>query len=120
MDRRLFLLAALSLAGCATIPPQVAPADVALQELEPLYAAVAGREALAIRVASGGCTAKADFTFYVERRRGAATLAFARRRLDTCRAVAAGRVDLAFPWAELGLRPAEPVFLLNPLASDAP
>lgn len=117
MHRRLFLIAAVSLAGCASLRPRLTPADVALQELEPLYGAVAGRDALTVTVASSGCTAKADFAFYVERRRGAVTLAFARKRLDTCRSFAMGRTELAFTWAELGLKPAEPVFMLNPLTA---
>ena len=116
MNRRLFLLAALALSGCATVPPTVlAPAGSALSELEPLYRAEAGRKALTISVASNGCTAKADFAFYVERKGEAVTLAFGRKRLDTCRSFAVGRTDLVFTWAELGLPTQTPVFLLNPL-----
>jgi hypothetical protein len=120
MNRRVFVLAALAAAGCATAPPppriQIqAPAGVALAELEPLYAADAGREALTIRVASSGCTTKADFAFYVERRGEAVTLAFGRKKLDACRSFAAGHIDLRFTWAELGVGPRTPVFLLNPL-----
>jgi len=115
MNRRLFTLAALALAGCATTtPPAVAP-GAPLAELEPLYRADAGREALIIAVASNGCTAKADFAFHVERRGEAVTLAFARKRLDTCQSFAMGKTDLSFTWAELGVAPLTPVFLLNPL-----
>ena len=117
MDRRLFLVACLSLAGCATAPPRLTPAETALGELEPVYAATAGREAIIISVASSGCTAKADFAFYVERKGSAVTLAFARKKLDRCKSFAMGRTELAFTWAELGLEPRSPVFLLNPLAA---
>jgi len=119
MDRRLFLLAFAALAGCATLPPAppLSPAETALAELEPLYAAAAGRDAVTISVASNGCTAKADFAFHLERRGAVVTLAFARRRLDTCKSFAMGKTDLAFTWAELGLAPRTPVFLLNPLTS---
>ena len=119
MDRRLFLLAALALAGCASLPPPkiVAPAGSALQELEPLYVARAGRDALTIRVSSNGCTAKADFAFYVEPKGDAVTLAFGRKRIDSCRSFAMGHADLTFTWAELGLAPRTPVFLLNPLVA---
>jgi len=116
MNRRLFVLAALALCGCATTaPPVVAPAAGALAELEPLYRADAGREALTISVASNGCTAKADFAFYVERTGQSVTLAFGRKRIDTCKSFAMGRTELTFTWAELGLEPRTPVFLLNPL-----
>lgn len=115
MNRRLFVLAALALGGCASLrgPPAAAPGPLA--ELEPLYAAQAGEDALVITVASHGCTAKADLTFYVERRAGAVTLAFARKHVETCRAPRPGAAELAFTWVELGLDPRTPVFLLNPL-----
>ena len=86
-----------------------------LSELEPLYRAEAGREALIISVASNGCTAKADFAFYVERKGEAVALAFGRKRVDTCQSFAMGRTDLTFTWAELGVAPRTAVFLLNPL-----
>jgi hypothetical protein len=118
MDRRLFLFAALALAGCATAgPPPAALSGAPYAELEPLYAAVAGRDALTITVASNGCTARPDFAFYVERRGGTVAIAFARKRVDTCKSFAMGRTELAFPWAELGLDPRTPVFLLNPVTA---
>jgi hypothetical protein len=118
VNRRLFLLAALALCGCTTTaPPVVAPATVPLAELEPLYRAEAGRETLTISVASSGCTAKADFAVHVEKKGGAVTLAFGRKRLDTCKSFAMGRTELTFTWAELGVEPRTPVFLLNPLTA---
>jgi hypothetical protein len=116
MNRRLFVLAALALSSCATpAPPVVAPAAAPLAELEPLYRAEAGREVLTISVASNGCTTKADFAFHLERRGEAVTLAFGRKRIDTCKSFAMGRAELTFTWAELGVEPRTPVFLLNPL-----
>jgi hypothetical protein len=118
MDRRVFLLAALALGGCATVaPPKVTPAPRAYGELEPLYSAQAGRDGLTIQVGSNGCTAKADFAFYVERRAEAVTLAFGRRRVDPCRSFAKGKTALSFTWEELGLAPRASVVLLNPLTA---
>jgi hypothetical protein len=112
------------LSGCATPPPAaptppVAPRPAAgpLEELEPLYQARATRDALVIRVASNGCTKKEDFAVYAERRGGAVTLAFGRKRLDPCRAFAMGHADLVFPYAELGVTGTTPVFVLNPFAA---
>jgi hypothetical protein len=117
MNRRLFLAASLALGGCATMPAQPAGPPAPLAELEPLYSAVAGREALTIRVGSNGCTAKADFAFYVERRGGAATVAFGRKHVDGCKSFAMGKAEIAFTWSELGLDPKAPVFVLNPVTA---
>ena len=120
MHRRLLLVAGLSLlAGCATVAPRpvIAPAPSALGELEPLYLASAGREAITIRVASNGCTKKEDFAVYVERKGEAVTLAFGRKRVDPCRSFAMGQAELVFTYAELGVAPRTMLFLLNPLAA---
>ena len=120
MNRRRLMAAGLAAlaSGCVTAPPVIsAPPGSALEELEPLYAAVAGRDALTITVGSSGCTAKADFAVYLERKGEAVTLSFGRKRLDNCRAFAMGRTDLSFTWAELGVAPRTPVFLLNPVVA---
>ena len=114
MNRRLILLAGLTLlSGCATVSPRVS----ALGELEPIYAASAGRDGVTIRVASNGCTLKEDFTFFVERKGGEVTLAFGRKRLDRCQSFAVGNTDLSFSYAELGIEPRASVFVLNPLSA---
>lgn len=118
MNRRLVMMAGLALlSGCATAAPVLTPAESAHPELEPLYSAIAGRNALVIQVSSNGCTQKGDFAFYVERKGPAVTLSFARRRLDPCRSFAPAKAELSFTWAELGLEPRGPVFLLNPLSA---
>lgn len=115
MNRRLFLLASLALGGCATVGVTPAGPPAPLAELEPLYSAVSGREGVTIQVSSNGCTAKGDFAFYVQRRAGTAAVAFARKHVDACKQ--AGATAIRFSWAELGLRPGDPLFLLNPIAA---
>ena len=114
MNRRFVILAALALCGCATARVE-APPGAGFAELEPVYAVTAGREAVTIRVASNGCTSKADFTFFVERKPTGAAVAFGRRKLDRCRSFAMGSTEISFTWDELGLKPGTTVFLLNPL-----
>lgn len=116
MDRRCFVLAALALGGCATVGTPAGPQGP-LTELEPVYSATAGPDALRLQVASNGCTAKADFAFYVERRGGSVTLAVARKHVDGCKSFAQGKTEVAFTWAELGLAARGPVFLLNPVVA---
>jgi hypothetical protein len=126
MNRRGLLLGfgALTLAGCATreapgpvaAAPAVLPPGPGPAELEPIHAVNASRSALTVRVASNGCTTKADFAFFVERKNGATTVAFARRRLDNCRTIQAGHADLEFTLAELGIAPDTPVYVLNPFS----
>ncbi|WP_374468986.1 hypothetical protein [Phenylobacterium sp.] len=118
MNRRLFVLAGVALAGCATLPPVlVAPAEgEVLPELEPVFGVVAGRGGLRVSVASRGCTGRGDWVSYVEDRGGRQAVAFARRRLDPCRSLAAGRTEILFTWRELGLRPGPRLTLLNPVA----
>lgn len=115
-SRRGFVLAAaaLGLAGCATMPVLMAatPADT-FPELEPLLAVDAGRDGLVVRVRSKGCAAKADFVFRVDRQPGRAVVAFARRRLETCKG-AAGIADLTFSYQELGLARGERLVVANP------
>ena len=115
MHRRLFILAATALlAGCATTPPPVMAPASAYEELEPVFAVSSAYEAISIRVSSNGCTTRADFTFYVERRGGGAAVAFARTKPDNCRSFARGYAEIVFPFAELGVEPQTPLFLLNP------
>lgn len=121
MNRRGLLLCAgaLALAGCATVPsPEMAIGTGAdPSELEALYAVTPARDGLTVRVASGGCTRKEDFAFYVDRKGALPSLAFGRRRLDTCRSFVAAKADLVFTWAELGLAPNAQFALLNPLTA---
>jgi hypothetical protein len=117
VDRRGFIFAALALGGCATVGGPPAAPRGPLAELEPLYGMQANREGLTVRVRSGGCTAKADFAFYIQRQGGAVTIAFARKQVETCKPAVPGQAELAFSWEELGLAVATPVFLLNPIAA---
>jgi len=121
MNRRVLLTiaGAALLAGCATtaISPVAAPAGAGFDLLEPIYSAVAGRDALTIRVSSNGCTRKEDFATFVERTPAGPRVAFGRKRVDTCKSFAIGSAELSFTWAELGLDGRSPVFLLNPVTA---
>ena len=81
-------------------------------------AVTATREGLTLRVASVGCAAKADFVFRLDRTDGKTVIAFARRRLETCRFGVPGTVDLAFSYEELGLRRGERYRVANPSPSS--
>jgi hypothetical protein len=119
MHRRALLGGLAAICCGAAVPraetPSPPTADLAL--LEPLYAVNASRAGLTLRVASRGCTTKADFSFYVDRRSTVPTIVFGRKRVDACKADRVGGVDLAFSYAELGLSPEEPVVVLNPVVT---
>jgi len=121
LSRRGFVFAgaALTLAGCATTPTLLAAAPgEAFPELEPLLGATAGPDALTIRVTSKGCAAKADFVFRVDRKAGHAVVAFARRRLETCKGLT-GAAVLGFTYDELGLTHADRIVIANKVLSPS-
>lgn len=112
--RRSLLVSGVALlaAGCATRPSLVA-SDQSWPELEAVRV-TAGRDQLIVSVASKGCAARADFVFYVDRTGGTVVLAFARRRLETCRFGEAAEVELVFSYDELGLKRGERFAVANP------
>lgn len=122
LDRRGLLAAGLVLAlgGCATRGPSGRGGGVSLVlrpdpeagELETLRGVLADETGVVILVVSTGCTAKADFTTYVVREAGQRALAFARKRLDVCRA-APHVQEVRFSYEELGLARDETVRVLN-------
>jgi len=121
MQRRALLLGVVTLAaGGWAGGPRAEPEPPDLAALEPLYAVFAAPQGLTIRVASQGCTAKADFAFYVDRKPGGgAAIAFGRKSLDICKtAKAGGHADLVFSYAELGLSADAPLAVLNPIAAE--
>lgn len=116
MNRRhLLITGALLLAGCSTTAVYRAP-DVGMVELEPLLAASVGEGGVTIRLISTGCTSKEAMAFFVERGGGRYAVAFARKKLDLCRA-APRPVDLTWTFAELGLPKGAKVAVVNPLAA---
>jgi hypothetical protein len=121
LDRRRLLVAGalLALGGCATSPrvTLVAGRIGETEELEPLKAVTAGADGLTIRVASTGCTRKEDFAFYVDHAGPQPTIAFARKRVDGCRA-APGGVELSFSYQELGVAGQARLAVLNPVVAN--
>ena len=108
-----------------TAPPLPAPAPqppvTPPPELEAIRASVIGRRGLTIRLASHGCTRKADIAWFIERKAGVTTLAFGRKRIEMCGRGRPGEISLDFSFKELGVDPDEPVVVLNPLlAAKAP
>ena len=118
LDRRGLLatgLLLLALGGCAGRGVLlVAGATGETAELESLKAITASPAGLTLRVASSGCTRKADFAFYVDHAASPPTVAFARKRLDICHAEA-GEVELSFSYAELGVSGQGRLVVLNPV-----
>ncbi len=117
-DRRRLLAAGLFLAlgGCVGrggVTLVARPGQEA-GELEALQGAQAGRTGLTLQVLSHGCTTKADFTFYAGQDGRDRTIAFARKRLDVCKA-APNVVEVSFSYDELGLAGTGTVRLLNPV-----
>lgn len=116
---RRVLLAGLLLAGCASVPtrpPRLLPGDPEMfGELEPLLGARAEADGLVIRLSSQGCLRKADLRFFVDRKDAIPDLAFARRRVETCKTGAPGETEVKFGWGELGITGATAVRLLNPM-----
>jgi len=106
--------AAFVVAGCATTP-RLVPGET-WPELEPLLAVSLGRRAVVIRVESRGCASPADVVFRVDRGNGRAVVAFARRRLETCKGPTGG-TDLTFGYDELGLKRGERIVIANPVSS---
>jgi hypothetical protein len=118
LSRRFLLAGTLALAGCASLPrSQAWPTMGPFPELEAVRSVRVTPGGLSVEVASRGCAAPPDLAFFVERRDGVATVAFARRRLQTCREAPGGWVEVTFTREALGLKPDEPVFVLNPLSS---
>lgn len=112
---------AVVLAGCATTARPVllaATPGEAWPELEPLLSVETGPDGLTLGVRSKGCAAKADFVFRVDRRDGHAVVAFARRRLETCKGPI-GQASLRFGYDELGLVAGEHIVIANPLTPSA-
>jgi hypothetical protein len=115
MTRRHALLAALLLvSACATRAVYSSP-DAGMVELEPLISAEVRADTLVIRLTSTGCTTKADIVWFVERAGNRVAVAFGRKKIDDCKA-APQPVEIAFSYAELGLKHGQSVAIVNPLA----
>lgn len=108
--------AAFALAGCATTPRLVS--GETWSELEPLLAASLGRHAVTIRIESRGCSDRANMVFRVDRQDGRAVIAFARRRVETCKGPKTW-ADMAFRYEELGLKRGERIVIANPVLSPS-
>ena len=102
----LLLLAATPAWASYDIPP-----------IEPVYAVTAGRSGVTVRLASGGCTRKADLTVALSTKPPRPLLLIARRRPDACRTSPGGAVDVVWSYAELGIKPGQAFSVANPLVA---
>lgn len=116
MTRRHALLVALLLVSACATKVVYSSNDAGMVELEPLIGAEVRADILVIRVTSTGCTAKADIAWFVEKAGNRAAVAFARKKLDACKD-APQPMEIAFSYAELGLKPGQAVEIVNPLAA---
>ena len=120
MNRRVWLITGIAaLAGCAS--PRLPKPDLpdGHELLETIFDVRPDYQGLAVVVRSHGCTTKADVAFYVEQRPGGATIAFGRRRVETCLG-SAGTAELTWTWAELGVAHGPRVIVLNPREIEEP
>jgi len=81
-----------------------------------LDARIVGNDILVVRVASNGCTQKADFAVTVRRRGGEHEVTIERTREDYCRALLPEGVEIPWGFEELGVRPGSQVRVVNPVA----
>jgi hypothetical protein len=89
--------------------------NITKTDLEPIQGATIDQGDLVIRVSSNGCTNAADFAVESNRRDGAASFAFTRKRPDLCRALMPEGVDLRFPLDAYGVDRGGKVRVRNPL-----
>jgi hypothetical protein len=73
-----------------------------------------GKDAIAVRVRSNGCTTKDDFKVGVQRGEGTSRLVLWREKPDWCRALIRDGVVLKWTRAELGLGAGETVSVTFP------
>jgi hypothetical protein len=82
--------------------------------IEPIYGVTVGPQGVTVRLASHGCTTKADLTVAVAKNPPRPLVLFARKRPDACNAPATP-VDVVYTFEELGLEPGQAFSLANPL-----
>jgi len=84
--------------------------------IEPIYGVTVGPQGVTVRLASHGCTTKADLTVAVAKNPPRPLVLFARKHPDAC-AASATPVEVVYTFDELGLDPGQAFSLANPLMS---
>ncbi len=87
-------------------------------DIEPIYGVVVGKAGVTVRLASNGCTKKSDLTVAVSKSSARPLVLIARKHPDTCKSFAAGRAEVVYSFAELGIELGQAFSLANPLVSD--
>lgn len=119
--RALCLSGFLAVSACSTVQsipgvPGGEREDPASRLETILDARIVEGDILVIRVASNGCTQKADFDVTVRRRGGEHEVTIERTREDYCRALLPEGVEIPWGFEELGVRRGQQVRVVNPVA----
>jgi hypothetical protein len=109
---------ALTTSACVIIDAddhQDVSVNMTKSDLEPIFGATIDKDALVVRVSSNGCTRLDDFAVETQRRDGAATFTFTRKRPNLCRALVAEGVDMRFYLDAYGVDRGSKIRVRNPM-----
>lgn len=107
-------------AGCVSntsVPPMLTSAQLGV--LEPVYAAAVAGDVAVVRVASNGCTTKADLHPYLARDGGVTVMTVRRVGNDNCQSPREDGLELYWTFEELGVPAGTLVSVSNPFPSRA-
>ena len=107
-------LALAALVLCAATP---AWASYDIPPIEPVYGVSVAKAGVTVRLASNGCTKKADLTTAVSTSPPRPLVLIARKHADACKGAPAA-VEIVWSYEDLGLKPGQAFSLANPLVAE--